>query len=341
MNRLKLAALAAALGCASTTLQAADTYTLRFGHFLPSSAHQQRLIFEPWCAKLKEESAGRLQCQIYPSMQLGGTPAKLADMVRNGVADIVWTAPSYSPGKFPRIEAIEQPFQLPYGAKASNAIIWQFYQQYAQEDFKDYKVLAMHGDGGMGFHSRSKPIANLGDLKGMKLRASNRASAMLVEALGAAPVSMPPAQMTEALSKGVIDGVLFTWNTVRDVKINEVTQYHSEAPQGAPSLTNTVLTMLMNQQTYAKLPKDLQEIVDRNSGPALNELISTVWDQEMVNARKATPDEQIVNLTPEAYRQMQAAAEPVARNWVKEVAAKGVDGEPLLKGIKDIRDQTR
>ena len=29
---------------------------------------------------LSEESEGRIQCQLYPSMQLGGTPAKLADM---------------------------------------------------------------------------------------------------------------------------------------------------------------------------------------------------------------------------------------------------------------------
>lgn len=92
MIRLKLAALVTAVACAASA-QAAETYTLKFGHFLPSTSYQQREMFEPWCAKLKEESAGRLECQIYPSMQLGGTPAKLADMVRNGVADIVWTAP--------------------------------------------------------------------------------------------------------------------------------------------------------------------------------------------------------------------------------------------------------
>lgn len=336
MKRLKLAALLAALGCASTTLHAAETYTLKFGHFLPSTSYQQREMFEPWCAKLKEESAGRLQCQIFPSMQLGGTPAKLADMVRNGVADIVWTAPSYSPGKFPRIEAVEQPFLLPYGARNSDPIIWKFYQQYAKEDFKGYKVLAMHGDGGMGFHTASKPIAALGDLTGMKLRASHRASALLVESLGAAPVSMPPPQMTESLSKGVIDGVLFTWSTIRDVKVDEVTRYHSEPPAGSPSLTSTVLTMLMNEKKFASLPKDLQEILERNSGPALNNMISDVWDQHMEGAIKATPADQIVNISAENYAAMQKAAEPVAQNWVKEVAAKGVDGQALLQGVRDI-----
>ncbi|MCL7462135.1 TRAP transporter substrate-binding protein [Pseudomonas sp. NW5] len=335
MKRLKLAALVAAIGCASS-LQAAETYTLKFGHFLPSTSYQHTQMFEPWCAKLKDESAGRLQCQIYPSMQLGGTPAKLADMVRNGVADIVWTAPSYSPGKFPRIEVLEQPFLMPYGSRNSDPIIWNFYQQYAKDDFKGYKVLSMHGDGGMGFHTRSKAVTSLDDLKGMKLRASNRASSLLVESLGAAPVSMPPPQMTESLSKGVIDGVLFTWSTIRDVKIDEVTRYHSASPEGAPALSNTVLTMLMNPKKFDSLPKDLQEIIERNSGDALNDLISGVWDQQMDASIKATPAEQIVPISADNYAAMQKAAEPVAQNWVKEVSAKGIDGAALLQGARDL-----
>ncbi|MCM2330995.1 MAG: C4-dicarboxylate transporter, partial [Pseudomonas sagittaria] len=149
-------------------------------------------------------------------------------------------------------------------------------------------------------------------------------------------VSMPPPQMTESLSKGVIDGVLFTWSTIRDVKVDEVTSFHSEPPAGSPALTSTVLTMLMNEKKFASLPKDLQEIIERNSGPALNNMISNVWDQHMEGAIKATPAEQIVNISAENYAAMQKAAEPVAQNWVKEVAAKGVDGAALLQGVREI-----
>ncbi|MNZ38369.1 Sialic acid-binding periplasmic protein SiaP precursor [compost metagenome] len=335
MNLAKTAALLGFCSIFSAT-QAAETYTLKLNHFLPSSASPHKMIFEPWCARIKEESAGRLQCQIYPSMQLGGTPAKLADMVRNGVADIVWTAPSYSPGKFPRIEAIEQPFQLPYGANNSNPIIWKFYEQYAKEDFKDYKVLAMHGDGGMGFHTSKQPVASMDDLKGMKLRASNRASSLLVEALGAVPVSMPPAQMTEALSKGVIDGVLFTWASIREVKVDEVTRYHSQPHAGSTALSNTVLAMLMNKKKFDSLPADLKEIIERNSGQALNQMISERWDLDIQASISATPSETMVAIQDQDYAAMQKSAEPVAQNWVKEVAEKGIDGNALLQGVRGI-----
>lgn len=204
MKSLAIPALCAVLfGAASAQ---AETITLKVAHFLPSTSNAQANIIEPWCEQLRQESADRLKCQLYPSMQLGGTPAKLADMARNGVADIVWTAPAYSAGKFPRVEALELPFVLPMGGKAGNAIIWDFYERYARDDFKGYKVLVVHGDGGMSLHTRGKPVRSLADLAGLKLRASSRTAAKTVESLGATPVSMPPAQMTEAISKG--------WSTV-------------------------------------------------------------------------------------------------------------------------------
>ena len=340
MRTLKLAALAASIGCASLA-QAAETYTLKVGHFLPSTSNAQVNIIEPWCETLRQESNDRLKCQLYPSMQLGGTPAKLADMARTGVADIVWTAPAYSAGKFPRVEALELPFMLPPGAKAGNEIIWNFYEQYAKDDFKGYKVLVVHGDGGMELHTRGKQIKALEDLKGLKIRASSRTAAKSLEALGATPVSMPPAQMTEAISKGVVDGALASWEVVPATKLDEVTQYHSAIPAGETALGYTVLTMLMNPKKFDSLPADLQEIIDRNSGKALLDRFSTAWDKALDNAREATPAEGIVAIEPAAYKAMQDAASGVADAWVKEVSAKGIDGQALVDGARNLSSAAR
>ena len=43
-------------------------------------------------------------------MQLGGTASQLYDQARDGIADIVWTLPGMTPGRFPRIEVFELPF---------------------------------------------------------------------------------------------------------------------------------------------------------------------------------------------------------------------------------------
>lgn len=315
---------------------AEQTYILKLNHHIPSTAPVQRLVFDPWCATLKDESQGRLQCQIYPSMQLGGTPATLADMARNGVADIVWVAPSYSAGKFPRIEAAEQPFMLPLGAARSYPIIWDFYQQYAQEDFKDYKVLSMHGDGGMVLHTRGGAVTNLTDFRGKRLRSSNRASSQLLDALGAAPINMSPSQMTESLSKGVIDGVLYTWASIREIKVDEVTEHHSNPPSGAGAFSTTVLAVLMNKKKFESLPPDLKQIIERHSGPALNQRFSEVWDADMAAGMAAMPADSVVTIAPADYAEIEEAAEGVAGNWVKAVERRGIDGDALLQGLRKI-----
>lgn len=336
MNTLRIPALCLAL--AGAVLQSAaahaETVTLKVAHFLPSTSNAQVNVIEPWCEQLRQESVDRLKCQLYPSMQLGGTPAKLADMVRNGVADIVWTGPSYSPGKFPRVEALELPFVLPYGGAAGNAIVWDYYERYAHDDFKGYKVLVVHGDGGMVPHTRGTPVRTLEDLRGLKLRASSRATASIIESLGATPVSMPPAQMTEAISKGVVDGALATWEVVPGTKLDEVTRYHSVPPAGQPAFGYTVLAMLMNQRKFDSLPKDLQEIIERNSGKALSERFAASWDKVMDSASKATPEGGLVPIEAAEYARMRAATAGVVEQWIKEANQKGLDGQALIDGVR-------
>ncbi len=328
--------------CLLATSAHAETVTLKIGHFLPAASNAQANVIEPWCADLKTESNGRLECEIYPSMQLGGTPAALADMARNGVADIVWTAPGYSAGKFPRVEALELPFMLPYGGQAGNAIIWDYYEQYAQEDFKPFKVLALFGDGGMDIHTRDKAVSKLEDFQGLKLRASSRTAAKTLEALGATPVSMPPAQMTEAISKGVVDGAMATWEVVPPTKLDEVTHHHTAAMgTDRKAFGYTVLTMLMNKRKYDSMPDDLKGILDRHSGKALSERFGTAWDQAMGEALEAAPQGSVASIDDAAYQAMQQAAAKVPEAWAADMTDKGLDGHALVDGVRQLAGTER
>jgi TRAP-type C4-dicarboxylate transport system substrate-binding protein len=67
---------------------------------------------------MAQRSLHKVAAATDPALQLGGTPPQLADQVKNGVADVVWTSPSYSTGRFPRTEALELPFRLPLGSLA-------------------------------------------------------------------------------------------------------------------------------------------------------------------------------------------------------------------------------
>src|SRR5450631_2387003 len=107
--------LTGAVFCIAATTASAQEVTLKISHFLPAVSNFQRNVLEPWCDKINKASNGRLKCQIYPSMQLGGTPPQLIDQLTNGVADIIWTVPGYAAGRFPTIDTIGVPYSVPAG----------------------------------------------------------------------------------------------------------------------------------------------------------------------------------------------------------------------------------
>lgn len=330
-----IVALALALPLAAPA--AAQNVTFKISHFLPSAAPAQQQVLEPWCAAMKEASDGRINCQFYPAMQLGGNPGQLADQALRGVADIVWTAPGYSAGRFPAIEAMELPFVV-QDASSGSLAAWEYYQQHAEKEFSKYKVLAIHVDGGVALHNSKRAIAALEDIKGLKLRTPTRMASKVLTALGGEPVSMPPGQVTEAISKGVVDGAMGAWEVVLPTKLDEVTKYHSQPVAGDTYPSTTVLALLMNQQKFDSLDPDLQKIIDEHSGKVLVQKFGQVWDDvaKQTRERVGTEGGEVHDIDAKALAAMKTAAQPVEDEWVAEMNKRGFDGAALAEAAHQL-----
>ncbi len=153
-----------------------EVVTFKVAHFLPPGSIFQKKNLEPWCEKIGKESGGRLKCQIYPSMQLGGTPAQLFDQARDGIADIIWTVPTYQAGRFLKSEVFELPFMVNSAEKGSMAFS-EYVQKNALDEYKGVKIIFNHVHDGSQMHFGSKSVKTLEDLKGMKMRAPTRIGA--------------------------------------------------------------------------------------------------------------------------------------------------------------------
>ena len=88
--------LVAAAFAAAALPAAAQEITLKVHHFWPPGAMPPTALLTPWCDSIAKDSGNRLKCQIYPAMQLGGTPPQLIDQAKDGIADIVFTLPGYT-----------------------------------------------------------------------------------------------------------------------------------------------------------------------------------------------------------------------------------------------------
>lgn len=313
----------------------AQVVTLKVHHFLPPGSTVHRNFIVPWCEKIAKESAGRLKCQIYPAMQMGGSPPQLYDQVKDGVADIVWTVPSYQAGRFPVIEAFELPFMVQDSERASRGL-WNYALRNAAAEFKGVKPILFHVHDGSLMHTTKKQIKTLEDFKGLKLRAPTRQGSKMLAALGATPVPMPLPQAAEALSKGVIDGVMIPWEVVPAVKFDEVTKFHTEAAPGEPQMSNTVFLFGMNPAKYDALPPDLKKIIDANSGAEPSAWVGKVFTDDALPGKKsAEVRKNTIYVLPGAeLKRWEAATASVTEEWIKDMTAKGFDGKRLFDEAK-------
>ena len=327
-------AATAVMGCGVVRAQ---EVVLKVEHFLgPQSTAQQQLL-GPWCEKIGKESGGKLKCQIYPAMQLGGSPPQLFDHAKDGVADIIWTVPTYQAGRFVKSEVFELPF-IVKNAESGSPALWEFIQKNSLDEFKGTKLILAHVHDGAVLHFASKDVKTLEDLKGQKVRAPTRIGTRVLTSLGAVPVQMPAPQVPEALAKNVIDGLSFPWEVVPGLKIQEIAKTHTETPPGQPYMSNTIFVVAMNQAKYDSLSPDLQKVIDANGGLAASKWAGQIWDSTVAPARKlAIERKNTINvLTPAEFARWRKVTDGVEYDWFTEVAAKGGNGPALLEDAKTL-----
>jgi len=323
--------------CASASWS--QEVVLKVAHFLPPGSTAHAKFITPWCDKINKESAGKLKCQIYPAMQLGGTPPQLIDQARDGIADIVWTLPGYSAGRFPAIEVFELPF-MTKTAEGSSRAIWEYVKanKLDQTEFKDVHPILFHVHDEGQLHLVKAPIKQMVDFKGLKLRAPTRQTNKFLAALGATPVGMPVPQVSDALSKGVIDGAMLPWEVVPSVKVQELVKFHSEGDPKARAIYTTAFIFAMNKARYDGLSPELKKVIDANGGAEASAWVGKVWDQSATGARKLAADRgnQFNTVGADELKKWEQAGQPVVDSWVSEVSAKGFDGKALLKNAREL-----
>jgi len=311
---------------------------LKIHHPLPASStvHQQVLL--PWCDSIAAQSKDRLRCQIFPSMQLGGTVPQLIDQVEDGVVDIIWTLPGYSPGRFPRTEVFELPFMI-QDAEAASRALWDYVDRYDEAEFSAMKVLALHVHGGGVFHTVDRPIIRQRDLRGMKMRAPTRQTTRFMAMLGATPVGMPVPQVPEALAKGVIDSTLLPYEVMPALKVDELTRFHSEPGPDQARIYTSVFVFGMNKARYEGLPPELRKVIDDNSGIELSARMGRIFGEAEVTNRKTLPPDSINIIVASEIQKWKKLGEPIVDGWVRDVSKTGADGKELLLAARQLIDQ--
>ena len=305
--------------------------TLRFQHFVSPNSANPKYFMQPWADAIEEQSNGRIKVELYPFMQLGGSAPNMYDLIADGAVDGGWVIPGYQPGRFPEAEALELPFMTPKSAETASRAAWAFTEKYLMDDFADVQIIAAHMHGRGLVHKKGPAPESVADFRGLNLRGPSRPATLLLAKLGANPVGMPVPAFPEALAKGVLDGGVITWEQVPSLKLDELTDSHTDVA-GDQSLYNLYFIWAMNKAVYDGLPDDLKAVIDANSG-----LMASAWagrahdlgDAEGRLVVEAT-DNQIATLSTEVTAEIVALGQEVTADWIVEKTARGLDGAGLV-----------
>lgn len=322
----------------ATTAMAAEV-TLRLHHFLPAHANMSENFLGAWAQRIEEDSGGRIEVAIFPAMQLGGKPSALVDQVRDGVVDLVWTMPGYTPGRFPKTEAFELPF-MAADAEATSKALMAYYDRHLRDEYADYEVLALHVHSPGQLHMSGPMVQRLEDLSGLKLRAPTRPVSALIEKLGAVSVGMPVPAVPEALAAGVIDGAMLPWEITPALEIPRLASAHTEF---AEPLYASVFLLAMNRARYRSLPDELRAVIDANAGQRLAAEAGRTMDRGDRAGRLGARNQgnTIYRIEGDELERWKARAAPLASDWAAEMDRKGEDGDRLVDDARALIKQYR
>lgn len=311
----------------------AQATTLKVVCFLPPRSVSVSKTLLPWMKSVEAAAEGELKLQGYWGGSLGRNPFKQYDLMKDGIGDIVYVLPNYTPGQFPDFSIFELPYLIRSGEEGSVAI-WRMYQKGMLRGLQQGHVIGFWSTEANIFHT-SKPMRSLSDIKGLKIRGAGPVYGSFIKHLGGVPIGMSVTQVTESISRGVVDGTLLGWGGALIFRIHNVTSYHYEAPLGISPFflsINMAKWQALSQKSKAAINKYGGEYLARLGGKAFDDFGKRAF-KIISKAGKRT----INRATPAEIEAQAAAAKPVHDAWIKRKKDGAKKYAALQQILADIR----
>ncbi len=316
LGRLSLGLLISGIGLT----QAQETITLKFASPYPVG-HPSYVMAKEYIEDIQKLTNNKVKISYFPAEQLG----KAKDMLTvcgKGVADFCQVHITYFSGQLPYSNIVV----LPYWTTATEGTeIFQYLLDNSpelQEEFHKYGVKGLAGTTTPTYDVATvkKPVRNIEDLKGLKLKTAGGVYDSIAKRYGIVPVSIPATETYEAVQRGVVDGVVFNYPSIRSYHLDDLIKYITNGMRcgGYPG------TIVINEKAWQKLPKDVQEAVMKASRTSVARE-GKRWDDLHLEVMKQFKDKgiQVYDLTPEQRLAWRKSLEGIGEEYVAEMEKRG------------------
>ncbi|WP_158243098.1 TRAP transporter substrate-binding protein DctP [Acidimangrovimonas sediminis] len=329
-----------ALGAALMTAAPSQAKVYKWITFKPEGAGDAQAVSTKWLVKeFAKRTGGKDQIQVF----WGGSVAKtkeIPDALASGVGDFGDIITPYFPDRFPLNNAVG--FFIPQ--PNSTLQIGKLMEKWYAEDPQFQQEMEKQGIHVFGFRPLedygllcSKPVHDIKDMKGLRIRSYGFAYPALIKAMGATPVTISTAEAYEALQRHIIDCTPIGPALARGWKYDEVAKYYIEIPFGA----SFGHLLAMNLDSYKAMSPDLQKIVDQLGKDYLikyNDLLT----QDEKRVRQEWKGKLGVTVIPFPKKEMaeivkDPGIQSVRKEWMAKASSAGLSQDQIDQVVKSLQ----
>lgn len=309
---------AVALTCLIAGGAAAESVKLRISTGFPSVHDVPTKLIAPWLDAVSEQSGVDVEMELFAAGSAFGSLDRQLTQVQKGLVDAAIGLAAVPRGRMPHLLLGDAPFLTADSATLQAAFddIWDDIIQ----DFPDVRLVGVSIDCSQ-LHTSGKPVRELSDLAGLRIRVPSAVTADMIAAAGGIPVTMPQSEIYESLERNVIDGAITPWDVIEALKFGEVLKYH-----GDQNLFCGEMWFGFNQKKFDALPqsvKDAIEALDRlDYGQRAQALYAASSDS--ARAFAAGQGAEIVKLPEVELARWKELSQPAMEKYLAEAEVAGV-----------------
>lgn len=246
----------------SPAAQAQDYPQIRF-NVIGGGSHNYtfRAVEQPfWNGSLPSASHGKVTAQLLGLSESGLKGPEIIRLMRFGAVDIGMGVFAFVAGDDATFEGIDLPgMAADIGRARRIADAYKPVLEQRMAERHGIKLLATVPYTAQVFFCRA-PVQSLADLKGRKIRTRGRNMAELVKAIGAAPVTLPFAEVVTAMQTGVIDCAITGIGSGNAAKWYDVAGYLYDLP-----VDWSVGFYGIGLKRWQQLPPEVQQLLQAQS----------------------------------------------------------------------------
>jgi TRAP-type transport system periplasmic protein len=257
------------------------------------------------------------------------------DAVKNGLCDMASEYSLFMAGTVPGNEVTTLPWLSGYpGALQATLAHMELLKKYPelQAECQAVKLLYIDHASPTQIQTTGKPVKTMADLKGLNQIEIGMAVSEAMKALGTVPLSFPPVENFDALSKGVADGISCNWDACQTFGYFDVIKYSTQASVANPGF----FFIIMNNDTYSSLTDDQKALFSDENCMKMAKAFGYAYDMFdqagrdiMAQKFKDAGLPEIYILPDEERNQWKAASQSVTDNWISTVTGAGLPGQAL------------